>query len=343
MIREIAARSGGTQIKILSNKSAEKDSPEIVVSIAGNLRGKQDAASIILEQIELFKNGGPVLTTGSCLNDNIATQYKNSVQGQENSTPKGIKERRKSRESSSDSSKRGRSRSSSLEERYTRRKESETNKVSESRNLVIHPKDVNLIRAQLNNEFYNKPIPFPPSLKSLPISGNLNQNSMQESFLKQSLNPENRQEESKIPEVPPVKRNLEEEKLESSHFEKPKEEEVRVEETLGSKSQIEADKLPNAQPQKYQSNFCGPTEMDSILNMKIQKVKTNFKLTLLFENYSEGIRFKDCLDIYNKNHPEQLEYSVLDLGQGKGRSFTLKSTPSIIAEIIKEHGNKELN
>lgn len=65
MIREIAARSGGTQIKILSDKSAERDQPEIVVSIAGSLKGKQEAAAIILEQIELFKNGGPVLTTGS--------------------------------------------------------------------------------------------------------------------------------------------------------------------------------------------------------------------------------------------------------------------------------------
>lgn len=71
MIRQIAARSGGTQIKILSDKSSERDLPEIVVSIAGTLKGKQEAAAIILEQIELFKNGGPVLTTGSCLNDNI--------------------------------------------------------------------------------------------------------------------------------------------------------------------------------------------------------------------------------------------------------------------------------
>lgn len=71
MIRQIAARSGGTQIKILSDKSSERDLPEIVVSIAGNLKGKQEAAAIILEQIELFKNGGPVLTSGSCLNDNI--------------------------------------------------------------------------------------------------------------------------------------------------------------------------------------------------------------------------------------------------------------------------------
>jgi len=134
MIREIAARSGGTQIKILSDKSAERDLPEIVVSIAGSLKGKQEASAIILEQIELFKNGGPVLTTGSCLNDNIATQYKNSVQGQDSIISK--QERRRPRMSSSESSRYSRrnrkSRSSSLEEKYIRRRDSDVNRVPEN-------------------------------------------------------------------------------------------------------------------------------------------------------------------------------------------------------------------
>ena len=125
MIREIAARSGGTQIKILSDKSAERDLPEIVVWISGSLKGKQEAAAIILEQIEVFKNGGPVLTTGSCLNDNIANQYKNSVQGQGSLGRKSERRRSRRKYSSSDSSRRRRSRSSSLEERYTKRNESE--------------------------------------------------------------------------------------------------------------------------------------------------------------------------------------------------------------------------
>lgn len=133
MIREIAARSGGTQIKILSDKSAERDLPEIVVSIAGSLKGKQEASAIILEQIELFKNGGPVLTTGSCLNDNIATQYKNSVQGQDSIINKPERRRRLS---SSDSSKRRRSRSSSLEERYTKRKDSDVNRTPGSSHYI---------------------------------------------------------------------------------------------------------------------------------------------------------------------------------------------------------------
>lgn len=138
MIREIAARSGGTQIKILSDKSAERDLPEIVVSIAGSLKGKQEASAIILEQIELFKNGGPVLTTGSCLNDNIATQYKNSVQGQDSIITKT--ERRRPRLSSSESSRRRRSRSSSLEEKYIKRKDSDIVK-PQSEQMYIENKD----------------------------------------------------------------------------------------------------------------------------------------------------------------------------------------------------------
>ena len=34
--------------------------PEIAVTIEGSLRCKQEAACMIIEQIELFKNGGPV-------------------------------------------------------------------------------------------------------------------------------------------------------------------------------------------------------------------------------------------------------------------------------------------
>lgn len=157
MIREIAARSGGTQIKILSDKSAERDLPEIAVSIAGSLKGKQEASAIILEQIELFKNGGPVLTTGSCLNDNIANQYKNSVQRHESVIVKPEKDRRRSRYSSSESS-RKRSRSSSLEERYIRRKDSDPHKSLETKNSITMT-EVNQIRAQLNAEFMNKSIP----------------------------------------------------------------------------------------------------------------------------------------------------------------------------------------
>lgn len=85
MIRELAARSGGAQIKILSNRETERDHRvrECPVSIAGSLANKQDASCLILEQIESFKNGGPVLMSGKVLGQNIATQYKYSIQAQE--------------------------------------------------------------------------------------------------------------------------------------------------------------------------------------------------------------------------------------------------------------------
>jgi hypothetical protein len=85
MIREIAARSGGAQIKILSNRETERDQRvrECPVSIAGSLTNKQDASCLILEQIESFKNGGPVLMSGRVLGKNIATQFNHSIQAQE--------------------------------------------------------------------------------------------------------------------------------------------------------------------------------------------------------------------------------------------------------------------
>ena len=85
MIREIAAKSGGAQIKILSNRETERDYRvrECPVSIAGSLVNKQDAACLILEKIELFKSGGPVLVSGKVLGKNIATQFKHSIQAKD--------------------------------------------------------------------------------------------------------------------------------------------------------------------------------------------------------------------------------------------------------------------
>lgn len=56
MIREIAARSCGAQIKILSSREAEKERQDCIVTIAGTLANKQDAVCIILEKLEDFKN-----------------------------------------------------------------------------------------------------------------------------------------------------------------------------------------------------------------------------------------------------------------------------------------------
>lgn len=38
----------------------DRDLFEIVVTIEGSLNSKKEAAGLIIEQIELFKNGGPV-------------------------------------------------------------------------------------------------------------------------------------------------------------------------------------------------------------------------------------------------------------------------------------------
>ena len=81
MIQEIANDSGGATIKILSTKKSEEERelPEIIVSIAGNIGPMQDAACIIVEQMEIFKNGGPVLSTGKAISQNIVSQFKNSI------------------------------------------------------------------------------------------------------------------------------------------------------------------------------------------------------------------------------------------------------------------------
>lgn len=339
MIREIASRSGGTQIKILSNKSAEKDLPEIVVSIAGNLKGKQDAATIILEQIELFKNGGPVLTTGSCLNENIATQYKNSVQGQEVGLQNPQKDSRRLKYSSSESSKRNRSRSSSLEERYTKRKDAEIGKGFESKN-TINLKEINMIRAQLNSEFLNKQVPFPPT-STESISEGISKLPLKEILPSKSKNfDEIHQEDSKIPEI----LGQESQKVSKTieQIIKPVEKEVRIEDKLDPKPLTKAKTNPIEKSPFSDQAFPNMNDLDSILNMKIQKLKSNFKLTLLFDNYSEGLRFKEEIDFYNKTSDTKIEYSSSDFGTSRSRAFTVKASPNVIAELIKIHGNKEI-
>lgn len=62
MIQEIANFSKGASIKIMSNKHDEKKSTchDIPVCIGGSFCSVQDATCIIIEQMECFKNGGPV-------------------------------------------------------------------------------------------------------------------------------------------------------------------------------------------------------------------------------------------------------------------------------------------
>ena len=60
MIKEISQKSRGANIRIHSSKDSDKDLAEIVVTIEGSLQSKYEATCMIIEQIELFKNGGPV-------------------------------------------------------------------------------------------------------------------------------------------------------------------------------------------------------------------------------------------------------------------------------------------
>jgi hypothetical protein len=51
MIRDIIERSGGAQIKIMSDKQSERDVRECIISINGTRENKIDASCLILEQI----------------------------------------------------------------------------------------------------------------------------------------------------------------------------------------------------------------------------------------------------------------------------------------------------
>jgi hypothetical protein len=322
MIREIAARSGGTQIKILSDKSAERDLPEIAVSIAGSLKGKQEASAIILEQIELFKNGGPVLTTGSCLNENIANQYKNSVQRHESAVVKPEKDRKRSRYSSSESSKR-RSRSSSLEERYIKRKDSDPRISLDTKNSITMT-EVYQIRAQLNAEFMNKRIP------ALEINTPVQRKIIQEHHPLREIPKK---------ETLPILSNS------KPYFE----DEVRILDLEIQKkpSQVlEIAAAPTLTPMLAPiiAPILAPVPIPILAHVEVPPIirPPTFKLTLLMEDYSEASRFKDALERHNRLKTEHIEFKSNDLGFGKGITFVLSSNPSTIAEIIKIHGNIEI-
>lgn len=59
MVRELAAKSSGAQIKIMSDREKEKQFQDCIVTIAGSLKNKQDACSLIIEQLEAFRLGAP--------------------------------------------------------------------------------------------------------------------------------------------------------------------------------------------------------------------------------------------------------------------------------------------
>ena len=62
LIKELVVKTGA-QIRVCSSKDDPYTS-EIVVTIDGTNEAKLRGAKAILEKVELFKNGGPILSTG---------------------------------------------------------------------------------------------------------------------------------------------------------------------------------------------------------------------------------------------------------------------------------------
>lgn len=80
MIQEIASSSGGAIIKILADKKDTRNSEEdTVVAVIGSQTVVFDALTKIIEQIEYFKNGGPVLNSGKAIFLSIPEQFRNSI------------------------------------------------------------------------------------------------------------------------------------------------------------------------------------------------------------------------------------------------------------------------
>ena len=87
MIQEIASTSGGAVVKILSDKSERYDKykykkrheEDTAVAILGSQAVIIEAFKRIIEQIEYFKNGGPVLSTGKAIFMSIPDQFKNCI------------------------------------------------------------------------------------------------------------------------------------------------------------------------------------------------------------------------------------------------------------------------
>ena len=79
LIRDISNKSGGAQISILSDKKLERSIHEIMVEVSGDTKSCTNATLMVIEQIELFKQGGPILQTGKVINRNMVEQFENSV------------------------------------------------------------------------------------------------------------------------------------------------------------------------------------------------------------------------------------------------------------------------
>lgn len=80
MIQDIASSSGGAVIKILADKKEIKYAEEeTVVAVIGSQSVILDAICKIIEQIEYFKHGGPVLSSGKAIFQSIPQQFRSSI------------------------------------------------------------------------------------------------------------------------------------------------------------------------------------------------------------------------------------------------------------------------
>lgn len=77
LIKELVTKTGA-QIKVCSSKDSAYTS-EIVITIDGDNDVKLKGARAILEKVELFRNGGPILHTGQAWSGNLLSQMRNSV------------------------------------------------------------------------------------------------------------------------------------------------------------------------------------------------------------------------------------------------------------------------
>lgn len=84
LIKNISQKSGGAQISILSDKRrVDANIKETLVEILGNVEQKKKAVRMVLEYIELFRAGGPVLSSEKALSTNLVAQFETSIKKKE--------------------------------------------------------------------------------------------------------------------------------------------------------------------------------------------------------------------------------------------------------------------
>lgn len=90
LIKELVVKTGAA-IKVCSSKG-EDYVREIVVTIDGENEQKLRGARAVLEKVELFRNGGPILSTGTAWRGDLLNQVRNSVPFEENNVSDGFRQ-----------------------------------------------------------------------------------------------------------------------------------------------------------------------------------------------------------------------------------------------------------